>query len=348
MYQKVLSVLRQYLYEDIALNVSGVHLALRQEGETGYAVVTLDETAGVKLSLEQFYHISEQFREFLRKRNCSRSYFLYILITEDDSSMSRLFHHYEGVWRICPQEGRVMPYENTDAMFGILLMPLERAFELPVRRADAGMGNPKRKTWLPYCTIGVILLNVLIFLYTEYFSGISGDWLMDSGALSWWSVLQDGQWYRLVTCMFLHSGIDHIFNNMLMLAVIGYYLERQLGSVLYGILYFASGILAGCTSMVYNMIQNEYVASAGASGAIFGTVGAMLFVVIYYRGKTGEYTVGKVAFMALFSLYGGLTSQGVDNAAHIGGFISGFILAVPFLALRRRQAAIKSKRREPN
>lgn len=145
--------------------------------------------------------------------------------------------------------------------------------------------------------------------------------------------MKQGEWYRLFTCMFLHNGIEHIFNNMLVLAFIGSSVELEIGSRRYGVLYIGSGILAGCTSMVYNMLRNDMVVSVGASGAIFGTVGAMLCLVLFRKGRRAGYSVRQIAWMAFLSLYGGFTSQGVDNAAHIGGFIGGFLIAL-LLTLR--------------
>lgn len=127
--------------------------------------------------------------------------------------------------------------------------------------------------------------------------------------------------------MFLHSGGEHLLNNMLVLAYMGSCLELALGSLRYGILYIGSGLLAGITSMVYNMLQNNYTVSVGASGAIFGTVGAMLFLVLFHKGRKAQYSIGQIAWMAFFSLYSGFASQGIDNAAHFGGFIAGFLLA---------------------
>ena len=136
----------------------------------------------------------------------------------------------------------------------------------------------------------------------------------------------------MITSMFLHSDMEHIGNNMFILACIGYYLERGIGSLRYGILYFGSGILAGCTSMVYNMIQNSYTVSIGASGAIFGTIGAMLFLVLFFRQRLYQYSVQQIAFMAFLGLYSGYVNMEVDNAAHVGGFVSGFVL-MGFLSL---------------
>lgn len=332
-YEKIAMVLNRFLYSEIALNTPGIHLALRQEQETGYAVVTLDETNGVRLSREQFLHISEQIRSFLEKRSCYHTHFLYLLVTEDDSSMARLFQDFEGVWRIVPGRGQLMVYEHSDIMFQILRQPLEHAFALPEYTA-ADWQKPAVR-WLPWCNLTIIAINLLIFLYTDFFS-FNGDAILDEGALGWQEVLLNGQWYRLLTSIFLHIGIDHIFNNMLVLGYVGSMLERQIGHLQYSILYLLSGILAGAASMVYNMMQNSYSVSVGASGAIFGTVGAMLYLVIYFRGKAGGYTLRQVAVMTFFGLYGGFTSQGVDNAAHVGGFIAGFALAALLVFLSRR------------
>ena len=174
-------------------------------------------------------------------------------------------------------------------------------------------------------------------MYTDLFAYSQNDAIVNAGALSWYAVLEQGQWYRLLTCMFLHSNLEHIFHNMLILGYVGSCLEEKIGSIRYGILYLASGILAGCASMGYNMLQNDNVVSIGASGAIFGVIGAMLFVVLARRNEEDRYTVRQIAVMAVLSLYGGLTSQGVDNAAHFGGFIAGFILAWILTMLQKRR-----------
>ncbi len=178
-----------------------------------------------------------------------------------------------------------------------------------------------------YMNCILIGLNILVFLITDFFAvvpAISG--LLDQGALSWQAVLEDHQYYRMLTSMFLHDGIDHIFNNMLVLLVIGAYLEKEMGHLSYLILYFSSGILAGCSSMVYNILQESYTISVGASGAIFGVMGGLLMAVLLQRGRGQQLNYRQILFMVAFSLYGGFTSQNVDNAAHVGGFVSGFLL----------------------
>jgi rhomboid protease GluP len=83
------------------------------------------------------------------------------------------------------------------------------------------------------------------------------------------------------------------------------------------------------------MINNNNVYSAGASGAVFGIVGAMLFVVVKNKGKFEDIGVRQLILFLFLSLYSGIMSQEVDNVAHIGGLVAGFILAF-FLYRRKR------------
>ena len=131
-------------------------------------------------------------------------------------------------------------------------------------------------------------------------------------------IFEDAQYYRLITCIFLHFGIDHLMNNMVMLGALGWNL----------LIYFVSGIGANLISLAMDFYTGNLAVSAGASGAIFGLLGALLWVVIRNRGKVGRLTGRGMLFMVLLSLYFGFTSTGVDNAAHVGGLICGFLTAV--------------------
>lgn len=183
---------------------------------------------------------------------------------------------------------------------------------------------------IPKLTILIVLVNVLVFLYME-FTGSSEDtdYLIQMGAL-WKPLVVDGhQYYRLIFSFFLHIGWDHLINNMISLLVLGYALEEVVGSIRFGVIYFMSGILAGVTSIVYNMsIGEEAVVSCGASGAIYGLSGALLILLIIgNRGKSKRTTeVPRYLVYLAFSLYSGMQDASIDNAAHVGGFIAGMVI----------------------
>ncbi len=127
---------------------------------------------------------------------------------------------------------------------------------------------------------------------------------------------------------FLHNGFDHLFNNMIVFVLIGSRLEPIFGRARYVALYMGAGLCGSIVSAVYYMNMGEMVASVGASGAIFGLIGAMLWILIKNRGYQKEFYGGGVALMIAGSLYHGFSTMGVDNAAHIGGCIGGFLLAI--------------------
>ena len=135
-------------------------------------------------------------------------------------------------------------------------------------------------------------------------------------------------YYRIFTCMFLHFGITHLMNNMVMLGALGWNLELEIGKLRFIIIYFLSGIGGNILSLIAAISAGESAVSAGASGAVFGLMGALLYVVIANRGRLGQLSGRGMIFMVVLSLYFGLTSSGVDNMAHIGGLICGFIFAV--------------------
>lgn len=189
-------------------------------------------------------------------------------------------------------------------------------------------------------------LSFFVFLFWEKgqtrgsFYGNTTSFLLEHGALFAPSVFWNGEWYRLITYLFLHGGIEHLINNMLILYFMGNSLEAFLGRIRYVILYFCSGILAGIGSIVYNgYIQTGnlsleamknvfgYPVCIGASGAVFGVTGAMLYLVLIHGGRIRGLTKRQMLVFLVLSIYGGLVDKGVDNAAHIAGLAAGFLLA---------------------
>ena len=152
--------------------------------------------------------------------------------------------------------------------------------------------------------------------------------MMQHGAMYSDFVIQDHEYYRLFTCLFLHFGIEHLLNNMVILGALGWNLELQTGKIRFLLIYFGSGLFGNVVSLIFHGAAQEYTVSAGASGAIFGLMGALLWVVIANHGRLGRLSGRGMLVMVALSLYFGLSSSGVDNYAHIGGLVCGFLLAL--------------------
>ena len=162
--------------------------------------------------------------------------------------------------------------------------------------------------------------------------------MLRHGAMYEPMVTQEHEFYRIFTSMFLHFGISHLLNNMVLLGALGWNLELEIGKIRFLVIYMVSGIGGNVLSLYHGVSTQEYAVSAGASGAVFGLMGALLYVVILNRGRLGRISGRGMAVMVLLSLYFGFTSGGVDNWAHIGGLISGFLMAA--ILCRRKKPYI--------
>ena len=178
----------------------------------------------------------------------------------------------------------------------------------------------------------IIVINVLVFAGLS-FLGDTTDvrFMYNHGASFWPAIIEEHEYYRLLTCTFIHFGISHLLNNMLVLAYIGDNLERALGKIKYLIVYLAAGV------------GSSAVSAGGASGAILGVVGALLVIVIRNRGQLEDLNSRQLMLFAGFSIYHGVMSAGIDNMAHISGFVIGALLG-GLLYRRKRYRKQNTKR----
>ena len=179
---------------------------------------------------------------------------------------------------------------------------------------------------------GCIILavaNILVFLYM-FAVGVSGDteYMATHGAVFFPYMIKNGMWYPLVTAMFLHFDIEHLANNMVMLVAVGRYVEKDMGTVKFVLVYFVSGVLGNILSLAGDIMTGEHAVSAGASGAVFGLVGALLSMAVKNKGSIEGLGIRQILLMIALSLVSGLTSAGVDNVAHFGGLATGFIIGL--------------------
>lgn len=197
---------------------------------------------------------------------------------------------------------------------------------------DRGQGHRgnSENSYITPVNITFAIINAAVFFILS-FTGDTQDGLFmyQYGAMYPQAVL-DGEWYRLVTSGFLHFSLEHLFNNMLLLVCLGSYLEKEFGRIKYIIFYLASGVLSSTASMFYMLYSGDTAISAGASGIVFAMIGALLYLIIRNKGRFENLTIRRFLIMIILSLYFGFTSVGgnVDNAAHVGGLCSGFLLGI--------------------
>ena len=181
---------------------------------------------------------------------------------------------------------------------------------------DAKMAEDVFKPKNPVVTKILIALNILIYLMVVMYD------MSAELAVNRYYVL-NGEYYRLITGAFVHANILHLLFNCYALWIIGSQLESFIGKARYIIVYLFSAITASLLSIIF---QNGF--SVGASGAIFGIMGSLLYFGYHYRVYLGSVIRSQIIPLVLINLLIGALVEGIDNWAHIGGLIGGILMTM--------------------
>ena len=188
------------------------------------------------------------------------------------------------------------------------------------------------------CNLLMVIINIVVFVILEWMGSTTDTmFMLHHGAMYEPLVVERGEYYRLFTCMFLHFGVQHLLYNMLLLIFVGNMLEKAVGKVRYLMIYLGGGILGNLLSMVVVMRTGSYAVSAGASGAIFAVVGALVFLAVKNRDRISQEEIWRLMIMAVLSLIEGFTQTGTDSMAHLGGFLGGVVICLLLTAIQGRQ-----------
>ncbi len=203
----------------------------------------------------------------------------------------------------------------------------------PAEQAEAASLRVRVPLFTPWAARILLTINILVFV---------GPWLLDvigirvAGVVSVyeltliWGAKENaaisigGQYYRFLTAMFLHGSIAHLFFNSFALYSLGFEAERIFGSQRFLALYLIAGLGGGVMSYAFN--PNP---SVGASGAIFGLIGALIAFYVVARSVLGgiaRQQLGSLIFVVMINLALGFTSPYIDNNAHIGGLLTGAVI----------------------
>lgn len=190
----------------------------------------------------------------------------------------------------------------------------------------------------------LVAINILVFFVLSISGSTTDTTFMATHGAMFVPFIWQGAWYQLFTAMFLHFGFMHLFNNMLVLFFLGDNLERAVGSIRFLIIYLGGGLIGNAVTFLEESKTGDFSVSAGASGAIFSVIGALLYVVIRNHGRLEDLSTGRLMLMIGMTLYMGYTSVGVNNLAHLGGLAGGFLLAV--LLYHKSKKAKQAGRRD--
>lgn len=213
--------------------------------------------------------------------------------------------------------------------------------------------------WRDYCVTLVILgLNIVGYILCTQ----TGEVVYNVGSINAEKILVEKQYYRIVTAMFLHADAEHIVSNMIFLVGLGQMVEQSIGHFRFVVLYLLSGFGAGAFSIAYAVLTGHIYDAVGASGAIFGLIGALFILVVardrrrrtHYntfgagnvfdqngREMPSAYenvSVGRMIFAIVYMIYSGARAALVDNAAHVGGLVCGLLTMSVMYVIETKRA----------
>lgn len=307
-------------YQKILTGNNNIRAFFCMEGEKCRAVLCLECPDQQEWTPEQHLQMKESLRRTLTVRDNRPVELLTVLITADLSGARVLTENDDHCWVIQPYTRELVLYENQCSDMGGLRGRIEQF----LLQKPAAM---KKKNFdpvnFPWVSMGLVCINVLVFFACTF----TGDLLYNIGAFSLENILTDGEWYRIITALFLHVDLNHLFSNMLLLYFTGDIAERYLGHGWFGILYLAAGVGGNLLSMLYEWFTGFY-SSVGASGAVFGIIGMLLALVLLHHGRLEQITTRRIVLMIVLSVYSGAASAEVNNMAHVGGLLTGFLLTL--------------------
>ena len=279
---------------------------------------------------ELFYHPTGRLADFPEGFPVYHVELLTILVTNCMERARQICAECQNVWIYVPDGGKLMIYENQPGDFWGLKQKLEQpAAANRNAKCRKNLWEKDKLSQLPIVTVLIALANILVYMILSFGGATENALYMASkGAMYPEFLTINHQWWRLITAMFMHFGISHLMNNMVIFCCVGSRLEKIIGHWKMMVIYFASGIGGGLLSYIMMLLSGDYAVSGGASGAVFGIIGGLLWVVIYHRGRMEQMTTKGIIFMIALSLYFGFSSAGVDNWCHVGGIICGFLAAV--------------------
>ena len=319
-------------------NVKEINMYYRIYGRSIYIFHVCDFSMGMTIEPAQFQNITRQIEWKFYDQGYQEINRLSLIITNDINWVKPIIEIDKSLWIVDAKKSKLIIFENQPSDF----LSIRKALESLL---DGNVVEHHKKTWkyISFMNTILIAINILVFLITEWLGDTTdGRFLAKVGAMYMPYIIQKGEFYRIFTSMFLHFGISHLTGNMVTLLVLGDNLERAVGKWKYLILYIGSGLGASMTSVLFNWITGQMnVVAAGASGAVFGVIGALFYITLQNKGKLENLTAPKMSVLILFVLYSGFTTSGTDNAAHIGGLFFGILIAIVLCTTMKKTAERK-------
>lgn len=323
--------------------LSEVVVLVKFENNLANVLQIIDYAKELYLDKEQYEEVKNSLRKMFSEKGISETHILSLILAEDEAKSELLAKDDPFCWQILSEEKELVIGEDKQPDFygvkGLLENFLTKYKEDPEQFAvveEELTQEPSRKEKLkaylktaPYLSIVIIFVNLILCFCCIANPGL----FYGKGCVGLLYILK-GELYRLVTAMFLHGSIDHYFSNMLLLYFLGNMLERKVGVIRFGLLYLLTGVIGNLFSCFHEYVSGVRYLSYGASGAVFGLIG-MLFYMVIRRDERIKVSMPSMIFMVIYCIYSSFAGIQVNVAAHLGGLLSGMLLMFVFYPRRK-------------
>ncbi len=309
-------------FQRLTCNHEEINFYCKTEDENAYIITLVDTTKRYYYEAGSLITLKDELERKFLLRGSKNVEVIFILYVNNLTFYKNALDSGLNMWLVDVESRRLLVYENQPDDFIGLKGDIEESLKLK---------QPAKRIQYPFVTIGLVLANIAVFIFM-YIISTDPIYYTELGANNWTQIFLSHEVYRLFTCMFIHSGSDHLINNMLSLAIIGNETEKKLGHIHFSVLYLVSGLLSSLASALYHMYEASQtgvlVISIGASGAVFGVYGAYLFITLLRNKKLGmPISIYRVALITLLLLSNCFSEENIDNVAHLAGLIIGIIIS---------------------
>lgn len=349
-------ILIEQQYRKIPSNVPFVTLYAKYVNSDAVVVQLIDCEKDIRLTVQQFDVFCDKAKSFIRDKGYENVELLSIVVTSGVGEARKFVIGDNGCWLLDTINLRLIIFDNQPNDFHGLKTFVEDELLLnrasmqnrlsndlsvdvykqertPVRVESASRNFTDEFTLVNSI---VVVINILVFFIMSSMGSTEDvEFMLSHGSMYAPAIIDNHEYYRFVTCMFQHFGFMHLMGNMVVLLFLGDNVERAVGKIKYIVIYILGGIIGSIGSFTYATVYNREIVSAGASGAIFALIGALLWLVIRNKGKLENMTTLRVCVLIAYALYNGFISDNVDMAAHLFGLAGGFLLA--FILYRKPQ-----------
>lgn len=322
-------------------NVTDITAMIKVEYSYLNVLQIVDYTKELYLDAAQYEEIKQSLKSVFNERGISNVHILSLVLKEDMEMGQAITKEDPFCWELDTKNLKLVIGEDKQPDFygmkGIIQSFIEnfdtvpedlmKEFEEQQTREEERNKKESIKAYFkhaPYASLSLIFINMILCFCCIW----NPSFFYGNGCLGLPYVM-DGQWYRLITAMFLHGSVDHFFSNMLLLYFLGDVIERKIGKVRFVTIYLLAGIVGNLFSCVHEYITGVNYVSYGASGAVFGLIGVLCYMVMVC-GKEMKISMPAMVVMVVYCIYSSFAGENINVAAHLGGLLSGMLLTVVF------------------